>query len=140
MFSHDYWESVIDFSQMDEIGSKFKHNPFSGTQCTGYAFEVLRRLGHRRVRVVGYATEDNPDAMCGADAGGHDFAIVDGRFIVDGWRREVDGYGDEQVVFDLEADRDLVSRLYGNPKEWIQHHSKTLREHINRYARETKTS
>jgi hypothetical protein len=132
LFDHDYWEAAIDFSVEGE--SRFKRNPFSGVCCTGYAFEVVRRLGHRRVKVVGYFTDNNPSATAGAEAGGHDFAIVDRRWIVDAWLREVDGYGNEQIVYHLQRDRALIRKLYGDPKKWVAHHSKRTRELINGYV------
>ncbi|MBN2850908.1 MAG: hypothetical protein JXK92_09620, partial [Erysipelotrichaceae bacterium] len=64
------------------------------TNCTNYARHVRSSLepeGHD-VRIVGFANEDNPDCACVREdlhPGGHDFALVDGRYLVDPWIRLV---------------------------------------------------
>ena len=110
-------------------GSKFKDSEFSGTQCTGYACAVLQKLGKSRVKVFGFHDTDNPSSAIAQAAGGHDFALVDGRFIVDPWLGEgfatpMDAKSGEplpqRTVFDLEApgDRKLIEELYGDRAKW----------------------
>jgi hypothetical protein len=70
--------------------------------------------------VFGYISENNPTAELGeAYAQGHDFAIIDERWLVDYWAwRTTDLL--EHPVLDLETDSDLTiaSRLYGKRTQW----------------------
>ena len=55
----------------------------------------------------------------GEDEGGHDFAIIDDRFLADVWYQSV--YDpDAPTLFDMEDPEDLaeVKRLYGDPATW----------------------
>ncbi|SDG95895.1 hypothetical protein SAMN05216466_106188 [Paraburkholderia phenazinium] len=90
----------------------------SATVCTNYANHIAGTLGTGRVTVVGFWGEDNPTSRIGQDAGGHDFAVIDGRWIVDPWLRLV--WGDEAWVFDLNdpADAAAIAQLYGDRDRW----------------------
>lgn len=103
-----------------EMGGRvFKRNGFSCVCCTGFARDVQWRLGADRVEVRGFTSEHNPSSLIGRDCYGHDFAIVDGRFLVDPWALEVHGVGCGQVL-DLEAPADAgeITRLYGDRSKW----------------------
>lgn len=86
--------------------------------CTSWAGVVRRALGSRAV-IVGFAAGDNPASEVSALADGHDFAIVDSRFIVDGWILNVECLA-KRAVFDLDdpADAPDIERLYGDRKTW----------------------
>jgi hypothetical protein len=60
---------------------------------------------------------------------GHDFAVVDDRYIVDPWPRFVHG-GIQQMVFDLETEQELVDDIYGPCNCW------TLMVECEKYALE----
>jgi hypothetical protein len=97
--------------------------------CTNWANYVRRALGGR-VALFGYMGDDNPTSEIGSLAGGHDFAVVDDRFIVDGWVRNVECM-EQRAVFDLQdpADAFLIERLYGDRGCWErQHSSESLRD------------
>lgn len=109
-------------------GSKFRDSSYSGTQCTGYACAVLQKLGKARVKVFGFG-EENAASRIAQTSGGHDFAVVDGRYIVDPWLGE--GFGTpmtaadgkplpNRTVFDLEApkDRAEIADIYGDRAAW----------------------
>ncbi len=71
--------------------------------------------------VIGYDCEDNPTAEIPDPdtADGHDFALVENRFVVDFWAACVVGLLD-CPIFDLScpADRAMVLRLYGPTDAW----------------------
>ena len=89
----------------------------SAVECTGYALAIKSKLGDR-AKVYGFYGEDNPTSEIGKDAGGHDFAVVDGRYIVDPWLTDV--WGGKKGVFDLENpdDQPEIKRLYGDRATW----------------------
>ena len=124
----DFWE--VDF---DEEGqSKFKDLPYSGTQCTGYACKIRQKLGPDRVKIFGFMVEDNPTAGIGTLADGHDFAIVDDRYIIDPWLTEVENgnistYTGETIkvgksIFDMDnlEDQKLILAIYGHRSNWTR--------------------
>src|SRR5580765_8455135 len=77
-----YWGITTD---PETDASQFTRSGYSGLQCTGYACELRNKLGAGRVKVLGFFGEDNPTSEIGRQAGGHDFAMVDDRYIVDPW-------------------------------------------------------
>ena len=87
--------------------------------CTSWARAVERTLGSDRCRVVGFLSDAVPSSRIARDHGGHDFAVVDGRWIVDGWACDVEGYLDGPVL-DLEEPDEArrAVELFGAPDEW----------------------
>jgi len=85
-------------------------------RCTDTSVWLAARL---KGVVHGYHHDDNPDAALGEGEGGHDFVIVDGRWLVDWWAK--DTY-QERDLYDLQdpADQELVLRLYGPADAWRQ--------------------
>lgn len=88
-----------------------------GVICTDYAIWARDVLG--RGMIFGFFNHTNPGTKTGQHSGGHDFLVVDERFIVDLWLREVVQWTD-QVVFDLqsEADREAIREFYGDQSGW----------------------
>ena len=81
---------------------------------------VRRALGDRAA-LYGFLFDDNPTARVSDTlAGGHDFAVVDHRYVVDGWVPFTPSLGIRQAVFDLTdaADRAIINRLYGDMSTW----------------------
>ncbi|WP_396329406.1 hypothetical protein [Burkholderia anthina] len=91
----------------------------SSTICTNYARAIAAALPGRAV-VVGFFEQDNPTSRLAQIAGGHDVAIVDGRWIVDPWVRLVESES-ERICFDLHdpADAATIADLYGDRSCWI---------------------
>lgn len=90
--------------------------------CTSSAFQVAGRFGGV---VVGYHSTENPDALIGKpDYDGHDFALVNDRWIVDYWAWHVAGLV-TMPIFDLKdrSDHDAICRLYGDAGLWTLVHS-----------------
>jgi hypothetical protein len=87
--------------------------------CWAWAQDLRARLGTDRVKQYGFSDEENESSEIAELCGGHDFAIVDGRYLVDGWAQHVEQVH-ETGVFDLEDDSQLadISRLYGSPLAW----------------------
>lgn len=95
----------------------------SATVCTNYAVHVGRAFPER-TQIFGFANTNNPTSRVAREEihpGGHDFAVVDDRFLVDPWIRLVAAEGD-QIFFDLEDEKDavLVRDIYG-PRECWEH-------------------
>lgn len=95
----------------------------SAVCCTDYASWIYKRLPGR-VKIYGFSNDKNPTSRIAREVihpGGHDFAIVDDRFIVDPWPRLVAG-AFRQMVFDLTdpADAAIVADVYG-PRECWEH-------------------
>jgi len=67
--------------------------------------------------IRGCWAEDNPLATAGEAEGGHDFALIAGRFIVDPWLYHY--YGDAPVL-DLEVPTERTEALdrYGPEENW----------------------
>lgn len=93
----------------------------SATVCTNYAAHVFRALPGR-VAIFGFANKDNPSSRAAREEfhpEGHDFAVVDERFLVDPWVRLVAGVS-QQMCFDFHDRRDaaLVLDTYGPRACW----------------------
>jgi len=88
-----------------------------GVVCTDYAYWTREVLGCGQV--FGFFDFANPGTETGKFNGGHDFLVIDGRFIVDLWLREVPNWT-KQIVFDLESADDAasVAKYFGDRKRW----------------------
>ncbi len=82
--------------------------------CTYSAVYLAARLGGD---VYGYSIEDNPEAIVGASEFGHDFALIDDRWLVDFWAWDTYQYQD---LYDLEDphDRAKARKMYGDRENW----------------------
>ncbi len=87
--------------------------------CTNCARRVVEILG--RGVVWGYSVLDNPDTKAADGCGGHDFAIIDDRFIVDVWISLFVGEY-HRSVFDFEdpGNAAVIVELYGNRTTWTR--------------------
>ena len=91
----------------------------SSVVCTNFARQV-QKLYPKITKVVGFYTKSNPvDHHEISKCEGHDFAVVNGRFIVDFWLRDV--VGDVgPCVFDIDdpASSEAIIHRYGDPQKW----------------------
>lgn len=87
--------------------------------CTTWAAYV-RRLEGPRAKLYGIDSDSVPESEIVDFYGGHDFAVVDDRFIVDGWSVNVHGFS-RTAVFDLldPADASVIRQLFGDPSRWL---------------------
>ena len=105
----------------EDYGCEFRKTGVSGVACTGYALEIWRKLGGERVKLYGFFLQDNEDSEIAMLSGGHDFAVVDDRWIVDPWVSDIEQM-DVSGVYDLadEGDQEKILRLYGDREKWQQ--------------------
>jgi hypothetical protein len=83
--------------------------------CAAYIVE-LEGAG----KIVGFYDGTNPTAhAAGYAGGGHDFALIDDRYIADPWVKET-GLTSTRAVFDLQdpEDQEEIQHLYGDPRMW----------------------
>lgn len=105
-----------------DLGSVFPDGT-SATCCTNYAAQILKALPER-TQIYGFANEDNPRSRIAREEihpTGHDFAVIDGRYLVDPWIRLVAGDGrEDRICFDLDdqVDAALVADTYGPRACW----------------------
>ena len=85
--------------------------------CTSWA-RYVRRIEGQAVTIHGFMERQNPGARLARVAGGHDFALLDGRYIIDTWAKFA-GHA-EKAVFDLHStdDAPLIADLYGDRNAW----------------------
>jgi hypothetical protein len=90
-------------------------NPF--TICTNGAKWVRDHFFPTAI-VTGYNIEDNPTAHIGQETFGHDFLLLDNRYVIDFWYNVVVGEGNAPILLDMKTQMDLVNKYYGNPEKW----------------------
>ncbi|MDU8351435.1 hypothetical protein RYA05_05990 [Pseudomonas syringae pv. actinidiae] len=86
--------------------------------CTNSADYVVRTLGEGAR--YGFSSEDNPSATHSEIVGGgHDFAVLRKRYIVDLWISHYTGCEDK-VVYDLwdKKDHEKIREIFGDPATW----------------------
>jgi len=116
---------AIDWRALEADGGHgdliFKRSGISAVVCTGYAAELFCIFGPDRTSLFGFHGEDNPTSRIGRDHGGHDFAVLDGRYIVDPWLDDTVNES-KQIIFDLEAEQDRLKilELYGDRFYWTR--------------------
>lgn len=89
--------------------------------CTWYAVQVYKAYPGR-VQILGFANQDNPTSLVAREQlhpGGHDFAVLDNRYIIDPWLKLV-ACVTEEVVLDLTVENDVNCALnrYGPRNLW----------------------
>lgn len=82
--------------------------------CTNWQRYVRRIVGPQRVAFMSTVTGKTSQWT-----DGHDFAVVDNRYIVDGWVMHVPGLH-KSAVLDLRdpTEQPLIKELYGDPSTW----------------------
>ena len=117
---------AIDWRELEHRDGEdliFKRSGISAVVCTGYAAELFCKFGPGRTMLFGFHGEDNPTSRIGREYGGHDFAVIDVRFILDPWLSDTANES-EQVIFDMEApeDQSIIRELYGEQRYWERNH------------------
>lgn len=117
----DYWGIVEDPEQETYV---FQRTGTSHAYSVGYAEEIRHRLGADRVAIFGFTGDDNPGSLIGRLLGGADFAVVDGRYVIDPslnlMPEDLTRVTQGRVAFDLQdpADADILAQLYGDRSKW----------------------
>jgi len=84
------------------------------TNCARFIKEKFAPKG----KIMGYFTEDNPTALIGQDAGGHDFLLTDDGYIIDMWPKHIEQMKNIPVYVDTKERPDLVAKYYGDKTKW----------------------
>jgi hypothetical protein len=114
-------EQNPDFEKNGEFAVEMPDGS-SSVVCTNYAQHIKTTLKPRNVEIVGFFCSDNQDCtFTRMDlAEGHDFALVDGRYLVDPWLRLVCGYDNIPMVYDLLDQKEAkeAAHMYGARERW----------------------
>lgn len=99
------------------------------TSCAERVIELATQHLGCGGEIFGWAAGTNPTSVIAGptngarlDTGqGHDFAIIDGRYLVDPWAKHTECSSD-RAAFDLDdpLDRARVRQLYGDPRTWMR--------------------
>lgn len=108
------WSDVVEGDE----GSVFSRTGSPTTLCWGSADEVVADLGGDRAERTGYFCQEGGTSLMAGLTDGHDLAIVDGRYLVDGWLAHVEEAG--PCVLDLldEADRAAALSIHEPFERW----------------------
>lgn len=96
--------------------------------CTASALFLQKIVGGK---VMGYSMENNPGTSLEHLADGHDFLLVDNRYIVDFWVKKVEGVTD-RAVLDLQrsSDKKIAREMYGLKSNWETVQESVIREEV----------
>jgi hypothetical protein len=121
------WSPVL----VDDEEEVFSRTGAPAAMCWGSAREVVEELGADRAVSTGYFCAPGSTALMADHADGHDLALVDGRFLVDGWLAHVIDAG--PCVLDLSDPGDLAqaSRLHEPFSSWTTAPSAAPHSHGN---------
>lgn len=89
------WSPVISDRGGQQI---FSRTRTPACLCWGSAQEVIAELGPSRAVLTGYHCPPRSASAMAAVADGHDLAIVDGRYLVDGWAAHVEQLTSRSVL------------------------------------------
>jgi len=103
----------------DEEGDDLFPDGNTAKLCTAWAEQARRVFGERAKMFAFGGRIDNPHSQISRDYGGHEFVIVDDRFIVDGWATLEYGI---PAVLDLQdpVDLPMARMMYGDPRTWTR--------------------
>ena len=111
-------DGAIPETYTEDDGSLFPDGT-RAVECTNWA-RYVRRAHGARAKLYGFHCEDNPTAT-GMErlAGGHDFAVLDDRYIIDGWLASVESELTDPVL-DMHdpALAETILTFYGKPECW----------------------
>ena len=109
------WSQQISSRSGEQI---FSRTAAPAVMCWSWAREVQADLGTDRVDLTGYFCSDSSTAKMAGLAEGHDLALIDGRFLVDGWLAHVAEAG--PCVMDLEdpAGLSLALQIHEPFSKW----------------------
>ncbi len=130
-FVNDSTEEPYTLEQADELfrtlGDKAPgmysvfEDGSSAITCTNYAVQV-GYVFKERSKIMGFANENNPESLVAIEEihpSGHDFAVVDDRWLIDPWVRIV-ATAYDRICFDMANPDDMaiVKHIYGDPSCW----------------------
>ena len=92
-----------------------RHDGYEWVSCSIVA-EWLKTCVGRPAMVVGYFHHNNPTAKIGEVEGGHDFLLVEERYLVDFWQRDI-WDPEHPLLIDLFTENPYT-QLYGDVLLW----------------------
>lgn len=110
-------------SENEDEETVFERTGTPSAMCWAWAAEAKASLADAApgclVEQRGFWCSDNPGTSTADHCDGHDFAVVDGRWIVDGWLPFVSGC-DVPSVLDMQdpADAQAIRTWHGDPTLW----------------------
>ncbi len=110
-------DEALGVTYDDEHGGSFL--PGGGRASNCYDCADYIRACEPNTAIYGFWSRENAGWAGAILVDGHDFAVVDDRYIVDPWIVETERLSD-RPVFDLKNpnDRTEVRRIYGDRKSW----------------------
>ncbi len=116
-------QMFVDLGADANLQSVFRDGT-DAINCTSYAHQVAKRFPGR-TQIFGFENKDNPDCefvLRKLHPGGHDFAIVDDRYLIDPWVRLVKGAIVDDICYDLSDAKEAatVQSLYGPRDRWTR--------------------
>ena len=100
----------------DEDGQSLLPNGNAMFICTCVAEYIVEKIGGR---VMGFESDENSLSSISRSYDGHDFALIQDRYIIDPWVKLFENYA-SKCVFDLKSDADqhLIRKIYGDKEKW----------------------
>lgn len=108
-----YLKKDAELAKADDI--EINGHPF--ITCTNSA-KWMKKTFFPKAKIMGFYEEDNPESEIGQAAGGHDFLVIDNRYILDMWYKHIENHEDAPILIDMETQKDLLKKYYGDPKTW----------------------
>lgn len=110
-------DEALGVAYDEESGVSLLPDGGRASSCADCAFFIQSR--EPNTVIYGFWSSENIGWAGAALLDGHDFAVVDGRYVVDPWIMETEHLSN-RAVFDLENPTDQleVRRLYGDRKYW----------------------
>lgn len=107
---------IPDDIEDDDTYCSLPGNAGEAVVCSNSARFLQKIVGGK---VLGFWAKDNPGTSMEELADGHDFLLVNGRYIVDYWVKKIEGVSD-RAVLDLQrhADRKIARKMYGLKSKW----------------------
>lgn len=101
----------------EDVGASLLPDGGRASSCADCAYYI--RSLEPTTAIYGFWSSENTRWAGVMLVDGHDFAVVENRYIVDPWIVDTECLSD-RAVFDLESplDQTEVRRLYGDPKSW----------------------
>jgi hypothetical protein len=98
-FEHEHSPGWSPIEEDADTAQVFSRTGGPIALCWASADEVIAELGADRAVRTGYTCPAGSTAAIAEQADGHDLALVDGRFLVDGWLAHL--IGETRCVLDL---------------------------------------
>lgn len=112
-----YYQLLEDIRLTAWCASLSGYDAYVCTSCAKY----VRSLYPQNTKIIGFASWDNPEALLSRAQDGHDFAIIEDRYIVDIWAVDIESASLHKVL-DLRnpTHQEIILSLYGDKAAWFE--------------------